>query len=148
MLPAIRGDQGLLPPIHLEDAAGATIAALEHGTPGGIYDIVDDRPVSMSEMARTIAETVGARKPFAIPSWLPKLLAPYTAQVLSARLPLSNAKARAELGWRPMFPTIREGYADAVRRIDAARAQGRPFDSTSGSSLSKGDRLAQGRHVV
>ena len=101
MLPTVRGDQGLLPPIHLEDAASATVAALEHGTPGSIYDIVDDHPVSMSEMARTIAETVGAQKPFAIPSWLPRLSAPYMAQVLSMRLPLSNAKARAELGWRP-----------------------------------------------
>jgi nucleoside-diphosphate-sugar epimerase len=115
MLPAFRGDQGLLPPIHLEDAASATIAALEHGTPGSVYDIVDDHPVSMSELARTIAETVGARKPFAIPLWVPKLLAPYMAQVLSVRLPLSNAKARAELGWRPMYPTIREGYSDALR---------------------------------
>jgi nucleoside-diphosphate-sugar epimerase len=115
MLPAVRGDQGLLPPIHLEDAASATVAALEHGTPGSIYDIVDDHPVSMSEMARTIAEAVGAPKPFAVPSWLPKLLAPYLAQVLSLRLPLSNAKARAELGWRPRFPTIREGYSDALQ---------------------------------
>ena len=115
MLPTVRGDQGLLPPIHLEDAASATVAALEHGTPGSTYDIVDDHPVSISEMARTIAETVGAKKPFAIPSWLPKLVAPYLAQVLSLRLPLSNAKARAELGWRPMYPTIREGYFDALR---------------------------------
>jgi nucleoside-diphosphate-sugar epimerase len=115
LLPTVRGDQGLLPPIHLEDAASATVAALEQGTPGSTYDIVDDHPVSMSEMARTIAETVGAKKPFAIPSWLPKLVAPYLAQVLSLRLPLSNAKARAELGWRPMYPTIREGYFDALR---------------------------------
>jgi nucleoside-diphosphate-sugar epimerase len=115
MLPTVRGDQGLLPPIHLEDAASATIAALEHGTPGSTYDIVDDHPVSMSEMARTIAEAVGGKKPFAIPSWLPKLVAPYMAQVLSVRLPLSNAKARAELGWRPMYPTIREGYFDALQ---------------------------------
>jgi len=115
MLPTVRGDQGLLPPIHLEDAASATVAALEHGTPGSTYDIVDDRPVSMSEMARTIAETVGAKKPFAIPSWVPKLFAPYMAQVLSLRLPLSNARARAELGWRPAYPTIREGYSDALQ---------------------------------
>ena len=114
MLPAVRGDNGLLPPIHLEDAASATVAALEHGIPGSSYDIVDDHPLSMSEMARTIAETVGAPKPFAIPSWLPRLLAPYLAQVLSMRLPLSNAKARAELGWRPRYPSVREGYSSAL----------------------------------
>lgn len=115
LLPAVRGDRGLLPPIHLDDAASATVAALQRGTPGEIYDIVDDHPVSMSEMARTIAETVGAPKPFAIPSWLPRLVAPYLAQVLSVRAPLSNAKARAELGWRPAYPSIREGYATAFR---------------------------------
>jgi nucleoside-diphosphate-sugar epimerase len=115
LLPAVRGDRGLLPPIHLDDAASATVAALERGTPGEIYDIVDDHPVSMSEMARTIAETVGAPTPFAIPAWLPRLVAPYLAQVLSVRLPLSNAKARAELGWRPVYPSIREGYATAFR---------------------------------
>ena len=138
LLPAFRGDHGLLPPVHLEDAASATIAALEHGRPGSIYDIVDDRPVSMSELARTIAETVGARRPFAIPLWVPKLLAPYLAQVLSVRLPLSNAKARAELGWRPMFPTIREGYSDIVRHLD----------STRDGTMSDRDRLAQGRHAI
>jgi len=115
LLPAVRGDRGLLPPIHLDDAASATVAALERGTPGEVYDIVDDHPVSMSEMAQTIAEVVGAKKPFAIPSWLPRLVAPYLAQVLSVRLPLSNAKARAELGWRPLYPSIREGYATALR---------------------------------
>ena len=51
--------------------------------PGSIYDIVDDQPVSMSEMARTIAETVGAPRPFAVPAWLPRLLAPYMARMLS-----------------------------------------------------------------
>jgi len=35
--------------------------------------------------------------------------------VLSVRLPLSNARARAELGWRPLYPSIREGYATALR---------------------------------
>jgi nucleoside-diphosphate-sugar epimerase len=115
LLPAVRGDRGLLPPIHLADAASATVAALKRGTPGEIYDIVDDHPVSMSEMARTIADVVGAKEPFAIPSWLPRLVAPYLAQVLSMRLPLSNAKARAELGWRPLYPSIREGYATAFR---------------------------------
>jgi nucleoside-diphosphate-sugar epimerase len=146
LLPAVRGDNSLLPWIHLHDAASATVAALEHGIPGRSYDIVDDHPVSMSEMARTMAEAVGARKPFAIPSWILRLLAPYLAQVLSLRLPLSNAKARAELGWRPAFPNIREGSADVVRSV-AARGQrssnNQPFDSTSDRS-----RLAQGKPMA
>jgi len=116
LLPTVRGDRGLLPAIHLDDAASATIAALERGAPGSLYDIVDDEPVSMSEIARAIAESVGAPRPFAVPAWLPQLLSPYMARLLTIRLPLSNAKARAELGWRPLYPTIRDGLAATVRR--------------------------------
>jgi 2-alkyl-3-oxoalkanoate reductase len=116
LLPTIRGDRGLLSAIHLDDAASATIAALERGTPGSVYDIVDDEPVSMSEIARAIAESIGAPRPFAVPAWLPRLLSPYMARLLTIRLPLSNAKARAELGWRPLYPTIRDGLTATVRR--------------------------------
>ena len=63
----------------------------------------------MSEIAQTIAQAAGARPPITIPSWLPRLVAPYMARLIAPRLPLSNEKARAELGWRPSFPTLREG---------------------------------------
>jgi nucleoside-diphosphate-sugar epimerase len=116
MLPMIRGDRGLLPCIHVDDAAAATVAALDRAPAGSVYDIVDDRAVSLSEIARTIAETVGAPRPFAIPSWVPRLFMPYMARVVAVRLPLSNAKARAELGWRPAFPSMREGLARMPRR--------------------------------
>ena len=111
LLPTVRGDRGLLPFIHLEDAASATIAALERGPAGSVYDIVDDRASSMSEMALAIAESVGAPRPIAVPSWLPRLLSPYMARMMAIRLPLSNEKARLELGWRPSYPTIHEGLA-------------------------------------
>jgi 2-alkyl-3-oxoalkanoate reductase len=110
-LPTVRGDRGLLPLIHVDDAASATIAALDHGRAGSIYDIVDDRPVSMSEMVLAIAESAGAPRPFAVPAWLPRLLAPYMARMMAVRLALSNEKARAELGWRPAHPSIREGLS-------------------------------------
>jgi nucleoside-diphosphate-sugar epimerase len=116
LLPTVRGDRGLLPAIHLDDAASATIAALERGAAGSIYDIVDDQPVSMSEIVRAIAESAGAPRPFAVPAWVPRLLSPYMARMLTMRLPLSNGKARAELGWRPSYPTIRDGLAATVRR--------------------------------
>ncbi len=116
LLPVIRGDRGLLPSIHLDDAASATIAALERAPAGSTYDIVDDRPVSSSEMAIAIAESVGAPRPLAVPLWLPRLIAPYLARMMAIRLPLSNAKARAELDWRPAYPTIRDGLAKPVGR--------------------------------
>ena len=111
MLPMIRGDRGQLPFIHVDDAASATVAALDRAPAGSTYDIVDDRAVSMSEFAQTLAQAAGARRPFAIPAWLLRLLTPYVARMVALRLPLSNQKARAELGWQPSFPSIREGLS-------------------------------------
>ena len=116
MLPAIRGDRSLLPCIHDDDVVSATIAALERGVPGSVYDIVDDHPVSMAEIVRTMAEFAGAPAPLSVPSWVPRLLAPFMASIVSVRLGLSNANARKELGWRPASPTWRDGLARIVAR--------------------------------
>ena len=115
MLPVIRGDRSLLPCIHVADAASATVAALDRAPAGSTYDIVDDEPVSFSEIVRAVAGSAGAPKPIAVPAWLPRLVAPYLARMISLRLPLSNARARAELGWRPSFPTIHDGLPQATR---------------------------------
>jgi nucleoside-diphosphate-sugar epimerase len=120
MLPAIRGDRGLLPCVHIDDAAAATVLALDRAPAGSVYDIVDDAPVSLSEIAIAIAAETGAPRPFAIPSWLPRLFMPYMARIISMRLPLSNAEARAALGWRPRYSTMREGLAHMFRQAHAA----------------------------
>jgi nucleoside-diphosphate-sugar epimerase len=114
LLPVVRNDRSLLPVLHLDDAVSATLAALDHGIPGTIYDIVDDQPVSMTEIVRELAARTGAPKPFTVPAWIPRLLSPYMARVTSVRLPLSNAKARAELGWRPHYATMRDGLAKTI----------------------------------
>ena len=114
--PTIRGDQGQLPFIHLDDAVSATVAALNHGTPGATYDVVDDQAISISDAVRLIAEHIGAPPPRSMPAWVLRLLMPYRARMLSTRLPLSNAKARTELRWRPMFPTLREGLAQSFSK--------------------------------
>jgi len=116
LLPAVRGDRGLLPVIQIEDAASATVAALDRGIPGSVYDIVDGHPISMSDMVRAIAESAGAPRPIAVPAWLPRLLAPYMARMFDIRLPLSNDKARRELGWQPKYPTIRDGLSGMLGR--------------------------------
>jgi nucleoside-diphosphate-sugar epimerase len=77
---------------------------------------VDDHPTSFSEMVAGMAEIVGAPRPFAVPGWLLRLVAPYTARLLTLRLPLSNEKARRELGWAPAFPSYREGLRHTVER--------------------------------
>jgi nucleoside-diphosphate-sugar epimerase len=116
MLPTIRGDRGLLSSIHVEDAASATVAALDRAPAGSVYDIVDDRPASFSEIVQTLAAAAGAPRPFAVPAWVPRLMMPYMARMISLRMPLSNDQARADLGWRPAYPTIREGLAQTLGR--------------------------------
>lgn len=123
MLPVVRGDRSLLPCIHVADAVSATIAALDHGPAGNVYDIVDDQPVSMTEIVRALAEYAGAPAPFTVPAWVPRLFAPYLAGITSMRLALSNEKARVELGWRPAFATWRDGLA----HMDARAARNRRF---------------------
>ncbi len=113
-LPVVRGDNSLLPVIHDEDAVSATIAALDHGPAGAVYDIVDERPVSMTDLVVSLARYAGAPKPFTVPSWLPRLFAPYLAQVTSMHVNLSNAAARRDLGWRPKYPTIDDGLAQTL----------------------------------
>jgi nucleoside-diphosphate-sugar epimerase len=108
-LPVLRGDAGQLPLIHLDDAVSATVAALDRAPAGSVYDIVDDRAVSMAEIVRTLAEYTGSPSPLRIPGWIARLIAPYLARMTSMRMPLSNAKAKAELGWQPKYPTLRDG---------------------------------------
>lgn len=116
MLPVVRGDHSLLPYIHIDDAVSATVAALTRGTSGAIYNVVDDHAASMTDMVRDLAREVGAGRPLTVPAWLPKLIAPYLARITSLRIPLSNASARADLGWTPAYPTYREGLRDVVVR--------------------------------
>jgi nucleoside-diphosphate-sugar epimerase len=108
-LPVLRGDTGQLPLIHLDDAVSATVAALDRAPAGSVYDIVDDRAVSMTEIVRTLAEYTGSSSPLRIPGWIARIIAPYLVQITSMRMPLSNAKAKAEFGWQPKYPTLRDG---------------------------------------
>jgi nucleoside-diphosphate-sugar epimerase len=114
VLPVVTGDLGQLPLIHVDDAVSATLSA--HLAPAGsTYDIVDDRAMSLTEIVEAIAEYIGSAPPFRVPAWLPRLVAPYMARFTSIRMPLSNAKAKAELGWRPKYSTMRDGLADMFR---------------------------------
>jgi nucleoside-diphosphate-sugar epimerase len=111
-LPVVRGDAGQLPVIHIDDAVSATMRALEAGRSGASYDIVDDCAVSLTEIVEVLAEFTGSPAPLRVPAWLPRLVAPYMARMTSIRMPLSNADAKAELGWRPRYPTMRAGLAE------------------------------------
>jgi nucleoside-diphosphate-sugar epimerase len=110
-MPLLGDGSGVWSWIHIDDVASATLAAIERGRSGEIYNIVDDEPVTWRDYLTHFARVLGAPRPFRVPLWLVRLVSPYAALSLSNRLPVSNAKARRELGWRPAYPTYREGLA-------------------------------------
>jgi nucleoside-diphosphate-sugar epimerase len=116
MLPVVRDDASRLPVIHIDDAVSATVLALDAAPAGAVYDIVDDRPVSLTEIVNALAEYTGSASPLRVPAWLPRLLAPYVARITSIRLSLSNERAMHELGWRPRYTTMRDGLAQMFQR--------------------------------
>jgi nucleoside-diphosphate-sugar epimerase len=100
--------------LHVEDAASATAAALEHGAPG-VYNVVDDEPARLGEWLPLYAEALGAKPPRRVPVWLARLAA--GSAVASSAVELrgaSNAKAKRELGWAPAHPTWRQGFREAL----------------------------------
>ena len=103
---------GRLPFIHHQDAAAATVAALERGGPGQAYNIVDDTSATFRELITRIAEVRHAPKPLVVPGWLLKLVAPYGGVVLAdVSMLVSNAKAKQELSWAPRYPSFRDGIS-------------------------------------
>ena len=121
-LPVMRGAEGIGSFVHVDDAASATIAALERGRPGATYNVVDDEPVSLNTYLSALAEAIGARRPLAAPRWLVALVAPLAACMAQTRLPLSNTRARRELDWRPRFPSYREGLRQVAQQVAAPDA--------------------------
>ena len=118
-LPVSRG--GLLGWIHHEDAAEATVAALERGRAGNAYNIVDDLPATWQELFTAMARALHTPAPPRLPAWLFRILAPYVASfVVETSMRVSNARAKRELGWKPMSPT----YPDGIAAV--ARSQQRP----------------------
>ncbi|MDT5019348.1 MAG: hypothetical protein QOD39_5508 [Mycobacterium sp.] len=101
-LPAMTGT-GIVPWIHIDDVAKATADTLDKGRGGQIYNIVDDRPQSFGDYARELSAKLNRPRPLPISHKLVGLVAPYPATAFGTTwLPLSNAKAKAELGWTPI----------------------------------------------
>jgi nucleoside-diphosphate-sugar epimerase len=111
--PLVSGSQGRFSFIHIDDAAAATVAACERG-PQGIYNVVDDEPATVGEWLPAYAETLGAKRPWRIPGWIARLLGGSAARMVGELRGASNAKAKRELGWRPRYPSWREGFREAL----------------------------------
>jgi nucleoside-diphosphate-sugar epimerase len=107
--PIVGGGHGQFPFIHVEDAASATVAAIERGKPG-IYNVVDDEPAPAREFIPYLAERVGAKRPWRVPAFLARMVAGGMATFATSLQPVSNAKAKSELGWQPSYPSWRDGF--------------------------------------
>jgi nucleoside-diphosphate-sugar epimerase len=119
-LPVVGDGEGVWSFVHLDDAAGATVLALEHGDPG-VYNVVDDDPAPVREWLPALAEAIGAKPPRHVPAWLARTLAGDVGVALMTQVRgASNGKAKRELGWTLRYPSWRQGYPAAYRSLRAA----------------------------
>jgi nucleoside-diphosphate-sugar epimerase len=110
MFPLIGDGAGYFSWIHVDDAATATVLAVEQKAVGR-YNIVDDEPAPVREWLPYLAECAGARPPRRIPVWLARLLAGEMAVgMMTQGRGFSNAKAKRELGWELRYPSWRQGF--------------------------------------
>jgi len=113
-IPIVGDGAGIWSFIHIQDAARATVAAVSSGAPG-IYNVVDDEPAPVSTWLPLLADVLGAEPPRKMPVWLANLLigdggATMMTQIRGA----SNAKAKREFGWEPIYPSWRRGFVEGL----------------------------------
>jgi nucleoside-diphosphate-sugar epimerase len=113
-LPVPSSDGGFVNFIYLEDAAAATVAALEKGRAGQAYNIVDDEPARWADYFDTLASELGARRPWRVPVWMLRPIS-YLHAIMTTSMFVSNAKAKNELDWSPTAPTYRQGIPLVVK---------------------------------
>jgi nucleoside-diphosphate-sugar epimerase len=111
--PVVGNGGGVTSFIHLDDAAAATVLALEHGR-AGIYNVVDDEPATIPEWLPAYAQAVGAKRPWRVPGLVGRLFGGTAAQMAIGLRGASNAKAKRELGWQLRYPSWRQGFAQGL----------------------------------
>lgn len=122
-IPVVASDAtGVLPFLHIDDAADATVSALSRKTPA-VFNIVDDEPVSWRDLHAARAHALGRRPPRALRTWMLDLAAPYGADLIAhTSMRVSNARARRSLRWKPRHPSYRDALAEYAARADDAPA--------------------------
>jgi nucleoside-diphosphate-sugar epimerase len=120
--PIVGNGGGVSSFIHLDDAAAATVVALDHEGPA-IYNIVDDEPAPVREWLPVLAKALGAKPPRHFPVWLARLFAGEPGVMLGTEARgASNAKAKRELGWALRYPSWRQGFAEVYAEPTASTA--------------------------
>jgi len=115
LFPLVGGGTGYVSWVHVDDAASATVLALEQSAKG-VFNIVDDEPAPVSAWLPFLAECARAKQPRRIPAWLARLLAGEMAVgIMTEGRGFSNAKAKRELGWQLRYPSWRQGFTEELR---------------------------------
>jgi nucleoside-diphosphate-sugar epimerase len=131
MWPIVGDGGGVSSFIHLDDAAAATVLALEHDGPA-VYNIVDDEPAPARVWLPEVANIVGAKPPRRFPTWLARLFAGEAVVMMGTESRgASNAKAKRELGWTLCYPSWRQGFADLYASTSADAAGIQPQRNTA-----------------
>jgi nucleoside-diphosphate-sugar epimerase len=113
-LPIVGDGGGIWSFIHIGDAARATAAAISRGAPG-VYNVVDDDPAPVSAWLPALARAVGAKPPYRLPAWLVKpLIGEGGLSMMTQIRGGSNAKAKRELEWHPIFSSWRRGFVEGL----------------------------------
>lgn len=102
---------GYVPQIWLQDAASAIVVALTQPVPSGIYDIVDDEPLTRRALFDTMAHAVGRKHLLLVPDLLMRLLTGTKYADMSRSLRISNRRFKEVSGWQPTVPNARIGWA-------------------------------------
>ena len=112
--PIVGGGTGIQSFIQIEDAAAATVAAVDRGDPG-VYNVADDEPAPITEWLPALANALGAKPPRRVPRWLGRLAAGQVGVVMMTEVRgASNAKAKRELGWELKYPSWRQGFREGL----------------------------------
>jgi 2-alkyl-3-oxoalkanoate reductase len=124
-LPIIGDGGGVTSFIHLDDAAAATVLALEHAG-GGLFNIVDDEPAPARDWLPVLAAALGAKPPRHVPVWVARLIMGQGLPMMTGSRGAVNAKAKRELGWSLRYSSWRQGfpavYAAPDQRTEPGRA--------------------------
>lgn len=128
-LPVVGSGAGIWSFLHVADAAAATVAAVSAGA-AGVYNVSDNEPVAVAQWVPEVARIVGAPAPRRVPAWLGRLLIGEVGISMMTQIRgTSSAKAQRELGWKPIWPSWRDGFARGLADGDQA---GRPAAARGG----------------
>jgi nucleoside-diphosphate-sugar epimerase len=123
--PVVGGGRGFWSFLHVDDAATATILAVERGG-RGVFNVVDDEPAPVAEWLPYLAESVGAKPPMRVPAWLGTLAAGRVpVRWMTEGRGASNARFKSEFGWRPAWASWRDGFRHALADPTAEPAEAR-----------------------